>query len=144
MNIKQALKRKNKLVQEIKTEFEKLQEYNSIPDKNHRPYSSKLALENWLELTKELIVLKTKIHLANVIVYDKIFKLSELKNQIKLLKTLDCTQGVPLRSRYDVSDLPSRKTEITINERDDLIKQWEEEIEIIQDELDEWNYTTKI
>lgn len=144
MNIKQALKRKNKLVQEIKTEFEKIEEYNSIPEKNNRPYSANLALKRWSELTEELIDLKTTIHMANLLVYDKIFTLSERKNQIKMLKTLDCTEGVPARSKYDNFDLPPRKSEITINERDEFIKSLEDEIEKLQDELDEWNHITKI
>jgi len=38
MNIKQALKRKNKLVKEISSEFEKLQKYNSIADGMERVY----------------------------------------------------------------------------------------------------------
>lgn len=144
MNIKQALKRKNKLVQEIKTEFEKVEQYNSISETNFRPYSAKRALENWVKLTNELVNVKTNIHLANAPVYPKIFQLSELKNQVKLLKTLDCTEGVPSRSRYDSVDLPSRKAEITVIERDSMIKDMETQIETIQDELDEWNHTTQI
>ena len=37
MNIKQALKRKNKLVGEIAQEFKKVSQYNSIEEKNERP-----------------------------------------------------------------------------------------------------------
>lgn len=144
MNIKQALKRKTKLVKEINDTFGNVLAYNSVSEGTERPYSPRISLELWKNLNDELIELKTAIHRANAPVYDKIFKLSELKNQIKFLKNLDCTSGVPPRSRYDVSDSPARVAEISVVERDDLIKQYEKEIDTIQDFLDEWNFKTII
>lgn len=144
MNIKQALKRKTKLVKEINDAFGNVLAYNSVSEGTERPYSPRVSLELWKKLNDELIELKTSIHRANVPVYDKIFRLSELKNQIKLLKGLDCTAGIPPRSRYDVTDGPARTTEITVVERDDLIKAYEKEIDTIQDFLDEWNFKTII
>lgn len=144
MNIKQALKRKTKLVKEINDAFGNVLAYNSVSEGTERPYSPRISLEIWKNLNDELIELKTAIHRANAPVYDKIFKLSELKNQIKLLKGLDCTSGVPPRSRYDVSDSPARVADISVIERDNLIKEYEKEIDTIQDFLDEWNFKTII
>ena len=86
MNLKQALKRKNRLVGLIAEEYKKVSQYNSVDDINQRPYAVKEAIQNWLSLTNELVELKCKIQLANVKVNDKIFRLSELKTQVKLLK----------------------------------------------------------
>lgn len=144
MNIKQALKRKTKLVKEINDVFGNVSTYNSVNEGTERPYSPKTLIVTWKNLNDELIDLKTRIHRANAPVYDKIFKLSELKNQIKLLKGLDCTAGIPPRGRYDVSDGPARTTEISVVERDELVKTYEKEIDTIQDFLDEWNFKTTI
>jgi len=94
MNLKQALKRKNRLVGLIAEEYIKVSQYNSVDDVNQRPYSVKEALQNWLKLTDELIELKSKIQIANNKVNDKIFRLAELKTQVKQLKKLDCTSGL--------------------------------------------------
>ena len=75
MNIKKALKEKNKKVKEVNEYFSKLSQYNSIEAGNVRPYSAKDMLEKWKKSTEELIELKTKIHVANVSVYGKIFRL---------------------------------------------------------------------
>jgi hypothetical protein len=144
MNIKKALKRKNKLLNEIKTEFSKVTRYNSITEGTPRPYSVKESMDNWKKLIDELIELKTKIHVANAPIYDKIFRLSELKSMVESLKGLDCTEGVPLRGRYDTGDQPPRTTEIGIKENDELISQLENEIDEIQEFLDEWNFKTNI
>ena len=61
MNIKQALKRKNVLVDQIKQEYSRLNQYNSIEVGNPRPYAPADSLKKYLELTDELVELKTSI-----------------------------------------------------------------------------------
>ena len=141
MNLKQALKRKNRLVGLIAEEYKKVSQYNSVDDMNSRPYAVKESLDNWLKLSDELVELKCKIQLANNNVNDKIFRLSELKTQVKLLKALDCTSG-KYYSRWS-EDVPLNKVaEIGIVERDAMVKNMEAQIETIQDSLDEWNHQT--
>ncbi len=145
MNIKQALKRKNKLVGMINEEFHKASQYNVIDEGNPRPYSATEAIGTWMQLSNELIVLKTQIHKANVPVYDKIFELSELKNQVKYLKTLNCTSGKVSTSRWGSETEPVIKhAEINVVERDKMVKSLESRIESLQDELDQWNHNTQI
>jgi hypothetical protein len=146
MNIKQALKRKNKLVKEISTEFEKVQKYNSVVDGTERVYDPRHAMDNYIRKTNSLIELKTAIHKANAPVYDKIFRLSELKSVISQIKRLDCQSGtVHSRGGYGT---PSETIEMTaivsIIERDQTVEKLEAEIEMIQDDLDRWNATTEI
>ena len=145
MNIKQALKRKNKLVGMINEEFHKASQYNVVDEGNPRPYSATEAIGKWMQLSNELIVLKTQIHKANVPVYDKIFELSELKNQVKYLKTLNCTSGKVSTSRWGTESEPIIKhAEINVVERDQMVKSLEGRIESLQDELDQWNHNTQI
>lgn len=143
MNIKQALKRKNTLVNEIKQEFTKAQTYNSLEVGSKRPYSAKVALESYLNKTNELIVLKTAIHKANAPVFDKIFRLSELKSTIKYLSSLNCAEGKE-QNRYGVGEPRILDAEIGVLERDKMVKGLEAEIDQIQDELDYFNNVTLI
>ena len=70
MNIKQALKKKNILVEKIQQEYNRLNTYNSVESENVRPYSPTESLKNYLQLTEDLVVLKTSIHKANQPGYD--------------------------------------------------------------------------
>lgn len=146
MNIKQALKRKNKLVKEVSTEFEKLQKYNSVVDGVERVYSPRQAMDNFIAKTNSLIALKTAIHLANAPVYDKIFRLSELKSVVSHFKRLDCQHGI-IHSRGSYGSPDSSITmsaEVSIIERDQMIEKLEAELEMLQEDLDRWNATTDI
>jgi hypothetical protein len=144
MNIKQALKKKNKLVGLISEEFSKASQYNVVDEGNPRPYSATEAIGKWMQLTNELIVLKTAIHKANVPVYDKIFELSELKNQLKHLRSLNCASGKVAGGRWGEGDPVVKHAEINIVERDGMIKNLEARIEALQDQLDQWNHTTLV
>lgn len=142
MNIKQALKRKNTLVNEIKQEFAKIQAYNSLEVGSKRPYSAKDALKSYLDKTNELIALKTAIHKANTPVYDKIFRLSELKSIVKFLSAVNCNEGKD--RRYGDTEPRVLEVEIGIVERDEMVKSLEAEIDKIQDELDYFNNVTNL
>ena len=146
MTIKQALKYKKKLASKMNEEFSKLSRYNSVESGTNRVYDPKESMRKWFEMTNELIELKTKIHLANAVVYGKIFRMSELKSQLSSLKQLDCTEG-KYSDRYSrmSGDTPIiKEAAIGLLERDTMIASMEEEIEKIQEELDIHNANTSI
>jgi hypothetical protein len=145
MNIKQALKKKNLLVKEILDLHTKLATYNSVELGNVRPYSAKECMIKIHQLSDELIKLKTHIHKANGPVYHHIFRLSELKSMITRIKNLDCNEGI-VNDYYSMKrETPTVKTsEISIVERDEMVKQMENQIEEIQDILDNHNQITNI
>ncbi len=144
MNIKQALKKKNILVDQIKQEYNRANTYNSINSENTRPYSAVDSLNNYFNLTEQLIALKTAIHKANQPVYEKIFKLSEYKSIVKYLKSLDCNEGKVSGNRWESTDAKLMVAEIKIVDRDKMIADYEEKINTIQDELDYFNQVTEI
>ena len=145
MNIKKALKEKNRLVKEILDLHTRMATYNSVEVGNVRPYSAKESMELLNQKSNELVELKTNIHRANSPVYHHIFRLSELKSMIVRIKNLDCNEG-------SVQDYYSRNretplikvTEISIVERDEMVKHMEGQIEEIQDILDNHNQITEI
>lgn len=144
MTVKQALKQKNLLVKKINEDIKKVHAYNSVDEGNTRPYSTKELFNRIMETNKELVDLKTKIHLANAPVYHKIFELSELKNTVSFLKSVDCSEGRVV-DRYTRSQEPLIKVaELSVVERDNLVEGFENRIEILQEELDTHNATTHI
>lgn len=145
MTIKQALKFKNKLVQELNDLTTRLQLNNSVLEGNVRNYSSKETLASIYKKIEEINVIKTQIHRANAPVYDKIFLMGELKSLVKNLKQLDCTNGVAVDyySRRSESSIV-KNAEISVVERDNEVKFLEARIEQLQEELDQHNFTTTI
>ena len=142
MNVKQALKLKNKLVTEMKAAYGILQKYNSIEEGNPRRYSMTNTLEKIKTLQAELVELKTKIHKANQPVYDKIFALAELKGMIKELKKVSTEEG-KVNERYG-SVVSVKEVELNVTDIDAAIAVLESQIEQLQNELDVHNATTQI
>lgn len=146
MNIKQALKYKNKLAQKVNEMFSRVNTYNSYEVGEVRAYDVKVSLDEYFKLSNELVELKNKIHMANRPVYGKIFELSELKSQVSKLKMMDCQSG-KVQDRFGRinGDNPTVKDAIiSVVERDKMVESLEERIEKIQDELDTHNATTII
>lgn len=142
MTIKQALKYKNKLVKKINEAFQKVYTYNSIVEGQTRAYDVNDSLVEYFQLSNELVNLKEKIHTANQPVYGKIFLLSELKSQAQKLAVLSCEEG---KSKNRFSDESETKTAIiNVVSRDNMIKNIEEQIEALQEELDTYNATTHL
>ena len=142
MNVKQALKQKNKLVTELKAQYQILQKYNSIEEGNPRRYSMTNALAKIKTLQAELVGLKTQIHRANAPVYDKIFALAELKGMIKELKKVPTDEGKQTERYGSVQSI--KEVELNVTDIDNSISILETQIEELQNELDVHNATTNI
>jgi len=142
MNVKQALKAKNKLVGEIKECYKIIQSQNSIEEGNPRRYKVKEQIAKVAQLTDELVQLKARLHRANSDVYEKIFQMAEIKGVIKELKKMDVSEGKQ-DSRYG-SVVSVKEVEVNVVERDTIVKEYEAEVERIQNELDIHNSNTDI
>ena len=145
MNIKKALKEKNRLVKETLDLHTRVATYNSVEVGNVRPYSAKESMELLNQKSNELVELKSNIHRANGPVYHHIFRLSELKSMIARIKNLDCNEGIVQDYYSRNRETPAvKETEISIVERDEMVKHMEGQIEEIQDILDNHNQITNI
>jgi hypothetical protein len=142
MNIKQALKLKNKLVANIKECYTVIQTQNSIEKGNPRRYSIAAKMDEVMKYTNELVEIKRHIHNANQPVFEKIFLMAELKGMVKELKKMSVEEGKQ-SDRYSMNS-SEKEVEITILERDRRVKELEETIEKLQDELDTFNAVTEI
>ena len=144
MNIKQALKEKNKLAKKVTDLMDRTNRNNSMDEGAVRSYDPKESLNQALQMVDDLVNLKTKMHMANAEVYDKIFRMSEYKSLVIYLKTLNCSQGTIVTSRYGDSTARQMTTVITEVERDTLVEKYETLIDNLQTELDMHNATTQI
>jgi hypothetical protein len=144
MNIKQALKEKNKLVKRIGENTKLMQDFNSIEVGNQRPYSTTELKNQLIKDRSELANLKAKIHLANTPVLEEIFYMAELKSMIQSLKKMDCTEGKSNRDRYRMESELVLTSEMSLVDRNETINSLEVMIEEIQDRLDVFNSNTEI
>jgi len=144
MNIKQALKEKNKLAKKITDLMDRTNRYNSVEEGAVRSYDPKVSLEESLKMVEELVTLKTNIHKANAEVYEKIFRMSEYKSLVKHLKSLNCNEGNVSTYRYGEGNTRKMTTVITEVQRDNMIESFEVLIDSLQSELDAHNATTHI
>lgn len=142
MNVKQALKVKNKLVTDLKANFEILKKYNSIEEGNPRRYSMEETLDKITTLSNELVELKAQIHRANAPVYDKIFALAELKGLVKELKKVPTDEGKQTE-RYG-SVVSVKEVELNIVDIQNKVDILTVKIEELQNELDIHNANTNI
>ena len=142
MNVKQALKVKNKLVTDLKAQYEILKKYNSIEEGNPRRYSMAQTLDKITELSNELVELKAQIHRANQPVYDKIFALAELKGLIKELKKVPTDEGKQTERYGSVASV--KEVELNIVDVQNIIEKLQTKVEDLQNELDIHNANTQI
>ena len=145
MTVKQALKEKNKLTKQVQILVARIQKFNSMEEGSVRTYDPKGDMDNLTKTISDLVDLKTRIHKANLGVYDKIFRLSEYKGLVKYLRSIDCSEGkvTDIRRFTDTSSVV-KTTVFDQVEMDNLITYYESEIEKIQDELDTHNSTYNI
>jgi hypothetical protein len=142
MNVKQALKQKNKLVTDLKANFEILKKYNSIEEGNPRRYSMEETLDKITTLSNELVELKAQIHRANAPVYDKIFALAELKGLVKELKKVPTDEGKQVERYGSVQSV--KEVELNIVDIQKKVDILSVKIEELQNELDIHNANTSI
>ncbi len=142
MNVKQALKQKNKLVTDLKAQYEILKKYNSIEEGNPRRYSMNDTLDKITNLSNELVELKAKIHKANQPVYDKIFALAELKGLVKELKKVPTDEGKQVERYGSVQSV--KEVELNIVDIQNKVDILSVRIEELQNELDIHNANTSI
>jgi DNA repair ATPase RecN len=142
MTIAQALKEKNKKVANIQKLWVKIDRYNSVQEGAERPYDiTDLFTQVETEIT-ELVKLKAKIHSVSEPIRESIFELSELKNLVQRVKSVDTTNGIS-RNRFDsTSSLMSAV--LDIKWQDEKIESLEAQIEKIQERLDKFNHTQEI
>ncbi len=146
ITLARALKLKNRLQSSIRSVAGDLEKYNSIVKDGTKEVDTRISLGEYDRVVDCLISLKVKIFVANVPVYEKILRLAETKSKIKVLRSLDTQHGKVVDTyRYSGS---SEMIEYEANFRkadvDSIIRDLEDQVDQIQEELDKNNHMTHI
>ena len=147
MKIFKAMKK----IKKIKGEIQNIQNriHSNISTVEENEFEEQYAdLEKQLiEKTDELINTKNAIMEANIDnkMYKKILEIGELKSRINFLNSLEIKKGV-VRDSYALREVtPSKfKTQLTNKDRGTKVKDLEERVHSLIDELDDFNATTPI
>lgn len=142
MNLTKALKHKKKLIKLADEQYLRFSKFNSTLVGTESPYSAEQAFNEWLRLTDELVELKTKIHIANGPIMDKIHRMSELKSMIYRFRSVDTKSGV--HREYYEKETIEYTAFFDVVRKDTQIHAWECMIEELQEEIETYNATTKI
>jgi DNA repair ATPase RecN len=142
MTIAQALKEKNKKVANIQKLWDRINRYNSVQEGGERPYDIIELFDRVETETAELVKLKARIHEVSQPIRESIFELSELKNLVQRVKSINTTKGV-YRDRYD-STSSVMTAVLDIMWQDKKVEAIEAQIEKIQERLDNFNHTREI
>jgi len=94
------------------------------------------------KLIDALIELKISIYKGNFDIQDKLFLLSETKSDITFYSSLNTKEG---QEQHSYQNTPVIYTaSITKEEVDILVKNLENKVDNLQEEIDQYNYTRKI
>lgn len=146
MKLAKALKLKNKLAGEVQHLKDLLKKQNVRSKKQEFDYDNAEVFADLRSKVDELVRVKTAIAQANAAIYERIFRAAELKGLVATLNALDTRTGVHLEGGNYV-ERPMEveyMAQLSQVEVDRLVAEFEEEIDSVQDELDEFNFANEI
>lgn len=146
VTLAKALSLKNRLAGRISQTKTTIETYNSVsvdPEGRKADRVDVRELFDRLLLLQEAIVeLKIAISQANANVYAKVLTLAEKKNLVQMLSQLNTFSGLQ-RNVYGGSE--SRfQAEFSKPETLEMVRKLEAEIDKLQDQLNEYNVSTKV
>ena len=144
-----ALKIKNRLASEVKRLAEICKRENCWEiGKESTSYTLTKLWASYNETVNKLVKVKAAIAAANVGIYEKIEKMSELKGQIVLYQSLETKKGVYKELSGSWVDKTSAEIKydckIGREEVDSLVNSAQQMINSLQDEVDEYNAVTEV
>jgi hypothetical protein len=143
MKLAKALKLKNQLAGEVAQLKDLLAKQNVRSTKQKFDYQNREILAQLRARIDELVKVKAAMGVANADVYDKIFRLAELKGLVTTLGGLDTKSGVFHEGNqfgqqsYEV-EYVAQLSKVDV---DKLVAELKQEIQALQDSLDEFNFT---
>lgn len=142
MKVYQALKEKNKIVGKINELTALLQSKNSNLSTNPSKFDLDQILDELQTQKNELVSLKTRIYKTNFAIQHKIFKIAELKTEIKFWSSLPTREGVEYNQYSKESyNYTAHFNEVYVRSKKEELQK---EVQKIQEELDYFNHTTDL
>ncbi len=146
MTLAFALKQKNRLAGELSRKQEILRRENARRSDNVSTVDRKELWDSILNTSNQLADLKGKITVANIGIYPKLERMSELKARIAFIRTIPTTEG------QEPSFVGANQEKLIylwdsfINQQrvDALIVEFQNEMNSLQDACDTYNAITQI
>lgn len=140
----QLLKLRKKLVSELNKLKERFNDNNSILVGGIRNYEPSEIYDEIIKIKEKIIKLKIAIQQNTLPIYDKIHRMEEYKDLILLLKSTSTNNGTVENTRYGDNSLLNYSAVYTKDMIDKIITDYEQKIDQLQDEIDQYNYTTEV
>lgn len=146
MKLHKALKLRKKLVGEIAELKQQIQSKNSFLDGSLNPdkYSVPKMYDELLKKIDTLIGLKFVINEANREIQSKIYVLAEYKALIAFWKGVSTAEGKQAISRFSETATMDYKVQVDEETRNKYVKNFQDRVDALQEEIDTYNYTTDI
>jgi hypothetical protein len=147
MKLSKALKQKNRIIQRLNDVKETLRRENARRNDNPSTVDKKGLWDEILDLTQELVEIKSKICAANIGIYRKIAEMDECKSQIVYVQNVPRRVGPELVKIGGFGDTVKEYTWesfITNEFVDDEVEKLQARIAVLQDEVDDYNAKTDI
>lgn len=146
ITLARALKLKNRLTGQVQVLGQRAVSHNSFVTGTTNSYDTRKVFAQYETTQSNLIEVKTKIQLANAAIQEKIVEIGELRSHIALLKSMNVTEGPQYIDRYGSDEDATRDYTASIGkaERDATVESLEAEIDLLQDEIDTHNATTRV
>ena len=146
MNLSQALKLKNRLAGELVRQNQILQRENARRSDSKSNVDCNSVWTEILRLSDQLGELKGKITQANVGIYPMLERMAELKSRISFV------QGLPKREDEEVQFIGRDQEKLTYQwssfitqeKSDQMVKELQEQINNLQDQVDAYNATNEV
>jgi len=146
MKLAKALKLKNQLAGEVAQLKELLTKQNVRSSKQKFDYDNREVLTRLRAKLDELVRVKAALAVANAEIYEKIFRLAELKGLVAALTALETKSGVFHEGRgfgeatYEV-EYVAQLGKVDVDKH---VAELKNEIQTLQDALDEFNFTRSV
>jgi len=146
MKLYKALKLRKKLVGEITKLKRQIQNKNSyvIGSLNGEKFDVNKLYTELKEKIEELVGLKFAINEANREIQSRIYVLSEYKALFVFWNEVSVTEGLVNNRGFGGDSNVEYKVQIDEHKRDEMLIEFQTKIDALQEEIDEYNYTTEI
>lgn len=147
MKLSKALKEKKRLAAEIADLKRTIGSKNSygegVKEKTEENYIVPELYDELLGKIEDLVNLKLMINNANLDIQPLLYKLGEYRSMISFLNGLDSFEGTR-RIGYGESTEEQYFAQFSEPEIDRMKKDYQKKADMLQDEIDTYNYTTEI
>jgi len=145
MKLYKALKLRKSLIGEITKLKQQIKDKNSYLEgsKNGEKFDVQKAYDELLSKIDELTGLKFVINEANKEIQAKIYTLAEYKALIAFWNEVSVDEGTKVASIYS-EKVQSFVVQVDEAKRNEIVKNFQKRVDALQEELDEYNFTTEI